>query len=277
MASQGPLTVNPPSVACPACDAPHSWTTNFCGQCGARLPRRGPAFAAVGSPQSLRSGKSALSAFRPARCESREATVLFCDVAGFTAISERLDPEDVFAIMERAFGVILDAVHRRAGTVNQFLGDGVMAVFEAAAAPGDHPSRALAAALAIQEELEVLRAQVLRAHGLQFRVRASLHTGAIVVGAIGVDLRADYTALGHTAHVASCLLRIAQPGQVVITDELRRRAAPAVGCQPVGDVAVGSPGSRVPVYAVIHDVSDEFSAAWDEGVDAREVAEAFCA
>src|SRR5207237_4685347 len=109
--------------------------------------------------------------------ERKQVTVLFTDVSGFTAMSERLDPEDVHAIMDQAFEVILEAVHRYEGTINQFLGDGVMALFGAPIAHEDHAQRALGAALAIQEGLDPLRADVRRAPGVEFRVRIGIHTG----------------------------------------------------------------------------------------------------
>jgi class 3 adenylate cyclase len=147
--------------------------------------------------------------------ERKQVTVMFTDVSGFTAMSERLDPEEVHAIMDRAFEVILAAVHGYAGTINQFLGDGVMALFGAPIAHEDHAGRALRAALAIQEKLEPLRADIQRTQGRDFRMRIGINTGTVVVGAIGRDLRMDYTVLGDTVNLASRLLNIAQPGQIV--------------------------------------------------------------
>src|SRR4029077_15941620 len=113
-------------------------------------PATSAASAAPGSaplrPSTRPGAPRAAPALKPARCASRRAPVLFCDVVGYTAMSERLDPEDVFALMEQTFGVILDAVHRQAGTVNQFLGDGAMALF-------DRPAAAIAAGLEILELL----------------------------------------------------------------------------------------------------------------------------
>ncbi len=112
--------------------------------------------------------------------ERKRVTVMFADVSGFTAMSERLDPEDVHNIMDRAFEVILEAVHRYEGTINQFLGDGVMALFGAPIAHEDHPHRALSAALAMQEGLKPLREDVRRTHGVEFRVRMGINSGGVV-------------------------------------------------------------------------------------------------
>src|SRR4029077_8318260 len=139
----------------------------------------------------------------------------FSDVSGFTAISEKLDPEDVHAIMDRAFEVILGAVHRYEGTINQFLGDGVMALFGAPIAHEDHAQRALSAALEIQNGLKPVAEDVKRAHGVEFQMRMGINTGPVVVGAIGRDLRMDYTAVGDTTNLAARLPAIGKPGQIV--------------------------------------------------------------
>ena len=111
--------------------------------------------------------------------ERKLVTVMFSDVSGFTAMSEKLDPEDVHGIMERVFEVILSAVHRYEGTINQFLGDGVMALFGAPIAHEDHAHRALSAALAIQQGLQPLAADVQRLHGVEFRMRMGINTGLV--------------------------------------------------------------------------------------------------
>jgi class 3 adenylate cyclase/tetratricopeptide (TPR) repeat protein len=142
---------------------------------------------------------------------------MFTDVSGFTAMSERLDPEEVHAIMDRAFEVIMNAVHRYEGTINQFLGDGVMALFGAPIAHEDHASRALSAALTISRDLRPLGEEVKRLHGRDFLMRIGINTGPVVVGAIGRDLRMDYTAVGDTTNLAARLLNIAKPGQIVVS------------------------------------------------------------
>jgi class 3 adenylate cyclase len=170
---------------------------NFCGACGNML--------------------------RP-RCERKEVTVLFVDVSGFTALSEALDPEQVSEIMHRTFDIILDAVHENDGTVNQFLGDGVMALF-GYVRDEPHACRALKTALAVQERLETVRREMRKSYGLAFRVRIGINTGPVVIGTIGAALRTDYTATGNTAATALGLLQIAEPGQVVLTEAAREQVA----------------------------------------------------
>src|SRR5271157_5806666 len=133
--------------------------------------------------------------------ENKIVTVMFADVANSTAMFEKLDPEAVHEIMDRCFGLLMDEIHRYEGTINQFLGDGVMALFGAPIAHEDPPHRALCAALAIQEGRQPLREDVRRGHGVEFRVRMGINTGFVVVGAIGKDLRMDYTAVGDTTNL----------------------------------------------------------------------------
>src|SRR5207249_4480574 len=217
---------------CPACQAVNPPTNKFCSECGQRLTGGAPAppAAVAGAPVVPPARFASPEAYTPKHLaekiltsrsaiegERKIVTVMFSDVSGFAAMSERLDPEDVHAIMDRAFEVILGAVHRYEGTVNQFLGDGVMALFGAPIAHEDHAHRALSAALAIQRELKPLADDVRRMHGVEFRMRMGINTGLVVVGAIGKDLRMDYTAVGDTTNLAARLLGLAKPGQIVVS------------------------------------------------------------
>jgi class 3 adenylate cyclase/tetratricopeptide (TPR) repeat protein len=186
--------------------------------------------------------------------ERKSVTVMFADVSGFTAMSERLDPEEVHAIMDRAFEVILDAVHRYEGTINQFLGDGVMALFGAPIAHEDHPHRALCASLAIQEGLQPLREEVHRAHGVEFRIRIGINTGFVVVGAIGKDLRMDYTAVGDTTNLAARLLSLAKPGQIVISRRTQHLRDGFFVFEDLGEFQVKGKTEPVRAYALISEI-----------------------
>src|SRR5438309_5919786 len=227
---------------CPACQTPNPPTNKFCSECGQRLADAAPASASAvaaapvatsarfASPENYTPkhlAEKILTSKGAIEGERKIVTVMFSDVSGFTAMSEKLDPEDVHGIMDRAFEVILDAVHRYEGTVNQFLGDGVMALFGAPIAHEDHAQRALSAALAIQANLQPVAEEIRRTRGIEFRMRMGINTGPVVVGAIGRDLRMDYTAVGDTTNLASRLLALAQPGQIVVswrTQHLRSRS-----------------------------------------------------
>ena len=170
--------------------------------------------------------------------ERKQVTVLFVDVSGFTALSARLDPEDVHVLMTRAFELMLAEVHRYEGTVNQFLGDGIMALFGAPLAHEDHAQRAVRAALGIQRSLEEYQRDLVRDRGLTFKVRQGLNSGLVVVGSIGSDLRMDYTAVGDTTNVAARLQQGAAPGQVVIGESTHRLVVDYFRTRPLGTLSV---------------------------------------
>jgi class 3 adenylate cyclase len=191
--------------------------------------------------------------------ERRQVTVLFSDVSGFTAMSEKLDPEDVRAIMDSAFEVILNEVHRYEGTVNQFLGDGVMALFGVPVANDGHAQRALSAALAIQRGLQPLADEVRQMHGVEFRMRIGINTGPVVVGAIGRDLRMDYTAVGDTTNLAARLLHIAKPGQIAVSRRTQQLSAEFFVFEDLGDFQVKGTTELVHAYAVSSEISGQTS------------------
>src|SRR5215475_6297461 len=168
--------------------------------------------------------------------ERKQVTVLFVDVSGFTSLSERLDPEDVHGFMTRAFELMLAEVHRYEGTVNQFLGDGIMALFGAPIAHEDHARRAVHSALGIQQALEIYRNELEQRRGIQFRVRQGLNTGLVVVGSIGSDLRMDYTAVGDTTNVAARMLQIADAGRILIAEATYRLVGNYFHTRPLGDL-----------------------------------------
>src|SRR5262245_19857940 len=204
-------------VLCQQCQTANRFGNRFCKKCGQALVATPAAedrerFA---SPQAYTPPHLAdkiLTSRASLQGERKLVTVLFVDVSGFTALSEKLDPEDVHALMDRAFELMLGEIHRYEGTVNQFLGDGLMALFGAPISHEDHSSRAVHAALGIQRALGVYRDEVSAQRGIDFRVRMGLNAGAVVVGKIGDNLRMDYTAVGDTTNLAARLLALAEPG-----------------------------------------------------------------
>jgi class 3 adenylate cyclase len=178
--------------------------------------------------------------------ERKQVTVLFADVVGFTTLAEQLDPEIVHDLINRCFEGITAEVHRFEGTINQYTGDGVMALFGAPIAHEDSPRRAVHAALGIQRAIRAV-AQALQAErGLSLQMRIGINTGLVVVGKIGDDLRMDDTAVGDTTNLAARLQQLAQPGSVVISAATHQHVAGFFETRDLGEVPVKG---RAPVRA----------------------------
>lgn len=150
--------------------------------------------------------------------ERKQVTVLFVDMKGSMEIASEVDPEDWHALMDRFFVIASGVVHRWEGTVNQYAGDGIMALFGAPLALEDHAERACHAALDLAAELAHASDDLRREHGLDFAVRTGLNSGEVVVGRIGDDLRMEYTAQGHNVGLAARMEQLARPGAIYLTD-----------------------------------------------------------
>jgi class 3 adenylate cyclase/tetratricopeptide (TPR) repeat protein len=178
--------------------------------------------------------------------ERKQVTVLFADVAGFTTLAEQLDPEVVHEIINRCFEGITAEVHRFEGTINQYTGDGVMALFGAPLAHEDSARRAVHAALGIQRALRDVAQALQVERGLSLQMRIGINTGLVVVGKIGDDLRMDYTAVGDTTNLAARLQQMAQPGSVVISAATQQHVAGFFETRDLGELPVKG---RAPVHA----------------------------
>jgi class 3 adenylate cyclase len=143
--------------------------------------------------------------------ERKQVTVLFADLKGSMELAEQLDPEEWHRVLERFFEILTEGVHRFEGTVNQYTGDGIMALFGAPIAHEDHAQRACYAVLQLQGELQAWAREIKREHGVGVPTRLGLHSGDVVVGKIGDDLRMDYTAQGHTVGIAQRMEALAEP------------------------------------------------------------------
>ena len=187
-------------ATCAACGAVHPLEARFCPGCG-----RAVAAASVQAGYTPRYIREQILAARGAmEGERKQVSVLFCDIVRSTALAAKLGPEEFHLAIDRFFGVALTEVHQYEGTINQFLGDGFMALFGAPIAHEDHARRAVLAALGI-----MARAQL--------TIRIGINSGLVVVGRIGDDLRVDYTAFGDTTVLASRLQTAAAPGAVLLS------------------------------------------------------------
>ncbi|MBN2027698.1 MAG: AAA family ATPase [Actinobacteria bacterium] len=178
--------------------------------------------------------------------ERKQVTVLFADVAGFTSLSEELDPEEVRDLMEPCLDIMSDVVHAYEGTVAQFTGDGIMALFGAPVAFEDAPVRAVRAAMEMQQRLSAY-AEELSGRGISFEVRIGLNTGLVVVGSMGSGHEVEYTAVGDTVNLASRMESAASPGTVLVSDNTYRLVRGYFEFEPLGELEVK--GKKKPVTA----------------------------
>ena len=183
--------------------------------------------------------------------ERKQVTVLFADLKGSTELIRDLDPEQARAILDPALHAMMEAVHRYEGTVNQVLGDGIMALFGAPVAHEDHAARACYAALAMQDALRRYADEVRRTHGLPVQMRVGLNSGEVVVRAIGNDLHMDYSAVGLTTVLAARMEQLATPGRMLLTAATLRLVEGMVQVHPLGPVPVKGVDEPVEVFELV--------------------------
>ena len=178
-------------------------------------------------------------AARPAlEGERKQVTVFFADLKDSTRLIEGLDPEAAQQLLDPAIHLMMDAVHRFEGTVNQVLGDGIMALFGAPIAHEDHALRACYAALAVQHAIRTYAEAVRRTHGMLLQLRVGLNAGEVVVRAIGNDLHTDYSAVGQHTHLAARMEQLAAPGSILLTAAVLRLVEGLVRVTALGPLPV---------------------------------------
>jgi class 3 adenylate cyclase len=191
----------------------------FCGECGATLTQ-GAAATKFGPPESYTPkhlAEKILTSRSALEGERKQVTVLFADMKGSMELLADRDPEEARKILDPVLERMIEAVHRYEGTVNQVMGDGIMALFGAPVAHEDHAVRACYAALRMQERVNRYGDELQRTHGVPVQIRLGLNSGEVVVRSIGSDLHMDYTAVGQTTHLAARMEQMAKPGSVLIT------------------------------------------------------------
>ena len=183
--------------------------------------------------------------------ERRRVTMLFCDVTGSTAAAERLDPEEWAGIMNGAFAHMMEPIYRYEGTLARLMGDAVLAFFGAPIAHEDDPARAVHAGLEIQRAVAPYREEVRARWGLDFNVRVGINSGLVVMGAVGSDLRVDYTAMGDAVNVAARMEQTAEPGTVQVSGATHRLIAPLFESLDLGAFEVKGRAEPVRAYRVL--------------------------
>jgi class 3 adenylate cyclase len=211
-------------VKCSSCGFANAPGIKFCGECGKPLAE----VAKPGAPPDHRSytpkhlAEKILTSRSALEGERKQVTVLFADVKGSMDLAEQLDPEEWHKIMDRFFAILSEGVHRFEGTINQYTGDGIMALFGAPIAHEDHAQRACYAALSLRDAVREYANEVRVRYGVPFAVRIGLNSGEVVVGKIGDDLRMDYTAQGHTVGLAQRMEALAESGHICLSEHTAR-------------------------------------------------------
>jgi len=260
---------------CPACGTELPADAKFCLNCGHRLTGGAPsvppateatAAGAAAAPPPVAPAVAPLDRFMPrelaqklsqARAtgemlgERRVVTMLFCDVKGSTAAAARFDPEEWAEIINGAFEPMIGPIYRYEGTVARLMGDGLLAFFGAPIAHEDDPQRAVLAGLEILAGIGHYRAAVQRQWGLDLDVRVGVNTGLVVVGAVGSDLRMEYSALGDAINIAARMEQTAQPGTVQIAPATYKLVAPLFDFETIANLEVKGRAEPMTAYRVL--------------------------
>jgi class 3 adenylate cyclase/tetratricopeptide (TPR) repeat protein len=245
-------------TACPKCGEPNRQGAKFCRNCGQLInntARAAPAAVPGGpSPETYvprHLAEKILASRQSLEGERKQVTVLFADIRGSTRLLEGLDPEEGQKLIDPVLGVMMDAVHRYEGTVNQVLGDGIMALFGAPLAHEDHALRACYAALAMQEEMRRHRRKLGQSEEAGLQIGIGLNTGEVVVRSIDNDLNIDYSALGHTTHLAARMQELADGGTTLMTASTLRQVEGFVQVKSLGVVQVKGVSRSFEAFEVV--------------------------
>jgi class 3 adenylate cyclase/tetratricopeptide (TPR) repeat protein len=267
---------------CPRCEADNPEGMKFCIECAAPLTRRCPQCGVANPPQAKFCGQCATSltgqtatlhpssapepplSYTPGHLaekiltsraalegERKQVTVLFADLKSSMELLADRDPEDARAILDPVLERMMAAVHRYEGTVNQVMGDGIMALFGAPIAHEDHAVRACYAALAMQDVMRAYAEEARRRHGISVQMRVGLNSGEVVVRGIDNDLHMDYSAIGQTVHLAARMEQLAMPGNTLLTPATRRLVEGLVQVNALGPIPVKGLTARVEVFELV--------------------------
>jgi class 3 adenylate cyclase/tetratricopeptide (TPR) repeat protein len=237
------------TLACPQCGAEVTPGKKFCRACGTSLSA--PASGRTLTPASytpkhlaerILTSKAALEG------ERKLVTVLFADLKGSMELLADRDPEEARQLLDPVLERMMEAVHHYEGTVNQVMGDGIMALFGAPVAHEDHAVRACYAAIDLQRAMRRLTENLRRAHGVTIEVRVGLNSGEVVVRTISSDLHMDYTAVGQTTHLAARMEQLASPGTTFLTADTLHLAEGYIEVKPLGAMPVKGLPTPVETY-----------------------------
>ena len=241
------------ALTCTKCRSELPAGAKFCLECGAPVAAQATAEPRFTSPEyytpkhlaeKILTSKSALEG------ERKQVTVLFADLKGSMELLADRDPEEARKLLDPVLTLMMDAVHHYEGTVNQVMGDGIMALFGAPLAHEDHAVRACYAALQMQESVARYAEGVFRSHGVPLQIRVGLNSGEVVVRAIGSDLHMDYSAVGQTTHLAARMEQMATPGMILLAPATLQLAEGYVQVAARGPIAVKGLPEPVEIFAL---------------------------
>jgi class 3 adenylate cyclase/tetratricopeptide (TPR) repeat protein len=250
-------------LKCPNCGFGNTISFKFCGECGHKLSA--PA-EPVPARLSFEDKLDKIQRYLPRGLtekilaqkdriegERKQITVMFCDMQGFTALSERLGPEEAYAIMDEVYEILIHKVHDYEGTVNEMTGDGIMALFGAPIALEDAPQRAIRSSLSIHREMVKFndRMRQTRANIPALKMRIGIHSGPVVVGTMGNNLRVEFKAVGDTVNLASRTERLAEPGTTYLTEDTFKLTEGFFRFEALGERKIKGKAAPVNIYRAI--------------------------
>src|SRR6266545_1921876 len=241
-------------ATCGACGNDLPAGSRFCNKCGTPVSDESPGETRLASPQSYTPkhlAEQILTSRTALEGERKQVTVLFTDVKGSMELLGDRDPEEARKILDPVLERMMNAVHHYEGTVNQVMGDGIMALFGAPLAHEDHAVRACHAALRMQETVGWYADELRRSQGIDVQIRVGLNSGDVVVRSIGSDLRMDYSAVGQTTNLAARMEQLAAPGSIRLTAETLHLAEGFVQVTPLGPVPIKGLGEPVEVFELV--------------------------
>jgi len=266
-------------LKCPHCGAELKSASKFCDECGTRLSTGSKApdltsleakidkiqrYLPEGLTQKILSQKDRIEG------EKKQVTVMFCDLVGFTSMSEKLDPEETYAIMDQILEILIHKVNDFGGTVNKMLGDGIMALFGAPIALEDGPQRAIRSAMEVHKEITRFSEKIRQDKDYlpPLKMRIGIHSGPVVVGTIGNTLRVEFTAIGDTVNLASRMETLADPGTTFVTEDTFKLTEVFFRFEALGQKTVKGKEKPVKVYQVIapSNRSTRFDASAERGL-----------
>jgi class 3 adenylate cyclase/tetratricopeptide (TPR) repeat protein len=253
-------------MKCPQCQTENPRGAKFCNECGhylIPLAKSIPQFLSFhekleriqrylprGLTQKILTQKDKIEG------ERKQVTVMFCDMEGFTPLVERLGPEKAYSIMDQIYEILIHKVYDYEGTVNEMTGDGIMALFGAPIAVEEAPQRSLWSALSIHSEIAKFNEQNSEIEPIKMRI--GVHTGPVVVGTLGNDLRVEFKAVGNTVNLASRMEELAESGSTYVTEETFRLTEGIFRFEALGEKAIRGKNSAIPVYKVVSGKTDGY-------------------